>query len=87
MRRMSKYATLDARIVAAIKARKKRTRWRIINDKFVWRQLQYLGYWDDMMIGYGKAVLSLVSRRLASLRARGLIRNTPVFHRWIPVIA
>lgn len=83
MKRKSKYATLDARIMAAIKARRKHTLRRIGHDKFVHRELTRVQPWEGEHNEAYRRFWSLVSRRLQSLRERGLIYNTPVFHRWV----
>lgn len=78
-----KYKTLDARIVAAIGARRKRTRRRIGQDKFVHREMLRVVTWDDHFHNESYARFwRLLSRRLTTLRAAGLIRCN-VFDRWI----
>lgn len=71
MTKRSKYTTLDARIMSAIGARRKRTRDALINDKFVLREMMRLDLHGGFYSGRPHAALS---RRLQVLRARCLIR-------------
>jgi len=70
----SKYATLDRRIVAAIK-RGCRSHRRIYCEGAVWRELGRVlaGTWGTAQL--------VLTRRLQVLRARGVIRCA-AFNRW-----
>ena len=72
----SKYATLDKRILAAIGARRKRTRMRIYQDKFVWRES------GRVLAGTWNTARALVSRRLQALRRDGVIECNWFTRRW-----